>query len=750
MIKRFLLILWIAVGALGARAVEPVAGLVEALPSSTTAMNIPAVPAGHPRVYVRTNDLPVIRAKLAMPEFARAWERVRRGAATNTVAEAGPLCNAFIYLVQGDREQGRRAVDGALAGLKASTNTTEAGRTLVVPMHWASCVYDWCYDLLTADEKAAFVAEFQRIAGVHSPGYPARDRCLAVVGHDSEGWVLTGQLPAGVAIHDESPVMYDAAASLFFTKFVPVRNYQYASHSHHQGDSYGTRLVYDLSAAWLFRRMGAGDVFSRELQFVPYHWIYHLRPDGQQIRRGDSFDEGRSGRKQANMILAGSYFEDPVLLGMADGGYFIRQCSPMEEVFELLFRPPGIAVRPMSELPAAKYFPEPMGELVARTGWTMGAGSRDVLVHMRIGGTFFGNHQKRDMGTFQIYYRSPLAVASGSYEASYGTPHWRYSHETLASNGLLIFDPDEQPTKRQLNAGGQVVPNNGQDHPRDLETLLEKGYRQGLVTAQAFGPDPMRPEYALIAGDITKAYGPKAERVTRSMATLFTGDARYPAMLVLFDRVNATNETFRKTWLLHSFQEPALAGDGATIAGTGAAAPGGQLHIRSLLPEGASIRKIGGPGKEFWVESTATNYAIPETAKPPVEAGAWRVEISPGRPRRADEFLTVLTVMDAGNPAPPECRLIKGDTVAGVAVLDRAVVFSRCDTPTAQMAFTLDGKAPTHILLYGLEAGTWRVECDGRECHAGLPVAPGKGCLYFSGGPGRYELKLVGNKVGAP
>lgn len=151
MIKCFLLILWIAVGTLGARAVELVAEPVNPAPSVTNTVNIPAVPAGHPRVYVRTNDLPGIRAKLAMPEFARAWERVQRGAADGAVGEANPLCNAFIYLVQGDRAQGRRAIEGALAGLKASTNTTDAARTVMAPMHWASCVYDWCFDLLTVD-----------------------------------------------------------------------------------------------------------------------------------------------------------------------------------------------------------------------------------------------------------------------------------------------------------------------------------------------------------------------------------------------------------------------------------------------------------------------------------------------------------------------------------------------------------------------------------------------------------------------
>jgi hypothetical protein len=109
--------------------------------------------------------------------------------------------------------------------------------------------------------------------------------------------------------------MYDVAARLFFDTFVPPRNYHYAGHAHYQGAHYNTRLVYDLGAAWLFRRLGAGDVFSREQQFVPYEILYCLRPDGERLQRGDASTTGRSGRKRAIMILAGAYYEDPILAG---------------------------------------------------------------------------------------------------------------------------------------------------------------------------------------------------------------------------------------------------------------------------------------------------------------------------------------------------------------------------------------------------------------------------------------------------
>jgi len=78
----------------------------------------------------------------------------------------------------------------------------------------------------------------------------------------------------------------------------------------------------------------------------------------------------------------------------------------------------------IEELPTARFFPDPMGEAVVRTGWDLTKSSADTVVAMRIGGLFFGNHQRRDAGTFQIYHKGPLAMSSGHY-GSYGTSHWQ-------------------------------------------------------------------------------------------------------------------------------------------------------------------------------------------------------------------------------------------------------------------------------------------------------------------------------------
>lgn len=697
---------------------------------------VPQVPAGHPRVYVRPGDLPAIRAKIASPEFQEAWEQVKGAQADS---RHGYFYSAFVYLVTGDREAGRRAIEGGLNAVKASTDA----RTFGMPFHLTAILYDWCYDLLTPAEKQQFIAEFQRIAALDPPGYPADPRAGGVVGHSQEAWVLTGQLPAGVAIYDETKTMYDAAATLFQNTYVPVRNFHYRGHGHHQGDSYFSRFMYDQTASWLFRRMGAGDLLSREQQFVPYQILYKLRPDGQQMRRGDTFDD--SGRSDARKIedskrfcaqLTAYYYEDPYLLWAGESQLF-NDLGAFEKVFELLFRKPGLRSRPLPELPLTKYFAEPIGDMVARTGWNLGIQSSDAVIEMRIGQYFFGNHQRKDFGTFQIYYRGALAISSGLY-AGYGTDHWKYYyHPTISHNGLLIWDPDEGGG---VSDGGQRWPNGGKDHPPDLETMLTRGYQMGEVLAHEFGPDAQRPEYSYIAGDITKAYSNKVSQVTRSMVALNTGNGAYPAALVVFDRVHSAKPEFRKTWLLHSIQEPQISGRTVDIV-RNKGGYAGRLFTESLLPAEAEIHKLGGPGKEFWVESLGKNF--PASKRPPAEPGAWRIEVSPAAPAKEDRFLHVMTVAGAGALKAPEARKIEAQGMIGVEVLDRAVLFSDRGDLLTQTRFELRNGGAAKYLVCDVQPGDWVVSGGPKRASKTYTATPEGKCLYFEGAPGRYELRRL-------
>ena len=423
---------------------------------------------------------------------------------------------------------------------------------------------------------------------------------------------MRDMLSAGIAIYDEFPEMYRLAAGRFFREHLPARNWLYGGHAYHQGDSYGPhRFSWDTYPLWIFDRLGAGNVYNPEQRFVPYLWIYATRPDGQRLRAGDTFahsaPRGRPWDQYIGTLLTASYYGDGILLDQ-----FRRQggSGGNETIFEVLWRDTRLQPKSIESLPLSRYFGSPFGWMVARTSW----GQDAVVAEMKINEYNFVNHQHLDAGAFQIYYRGPLAMDSGLYSGSsgaYGSPHClNYYWRTIAHNSLLVYDPNEDFGRRGYgNDGGQRLPN-GRSEARNLDVLLkpENGYRTGKILSHGFGPDPQRPAFTLLQGDITMAYGKKVRQVTRSFVFLNLGDAEVPAAMVVLDRVVGADPEFRKYWLLHTTEEPRVDSTSA-VAECTQYGNHGRLTLDVLLPATTNLAldKVGGPGREFWV--FGTNYA---------------------------------------------------------------------------------------------------------------------------------------------
>ena len=349
------------------------------------------------------------------------------------------------------------------------------GRMMVT----GAIVYDWCYGLLSAEEKQAFVAELVRLAKTQECGYPPV-RQGSVTGHASEAMIMRDMISAGIAIYDEEPEMYRLAAGRFFREHLPARNWLYDGNAYHQGDSYGPyRFSWDCYPLMIFDRLGAGNVYNPQQRFVPYLWIYMTRPDGQRLRAGDTYMHSRPlgqpwGEGDGTMLFA-SYYGDGALLSqfLRHGGSADNEC-----IFEFLWRDPKLQAKPIESLPLSRYFGSPFGWMVARTGW----GEDAVIAEMKINETNFVNHQHLDAGAFQIYYRGALALDSGLYKGSsggYGSPHcMNYSWRTIAHNSLLVYDPVETFDRKGNygNDGGQRLPN-GRSEARSLEILQKPGKR---------------------------------------------------------------------------------------------------------------------------------------------------------------------------------------------------------------------------------------------------------------------------------
>jgi heparin/heparan-sulfate lyase len=705
-------------------------------------------PREHPRLYLQSADLPDVRRRMAHPVLKPVWQQLQDAAKMNTQIRVE--VDALRYLVDRDGQLGRRTIADGLRQMerfreeKEQNNSRKIGRMMVT----GAIVYDWCYALLTAEQKEAFAKNFVRLAGMLECHYPPR-RAGLVIGHPSEWMILRDMLSAGIAIYDEAPEMYRLAAALFFGEHVPARSWWYPGHAFSQGPGYAdARFLSDMYPLFMFDRMGAGNVFNPSQQFVPYEWIYLRRPDGKFIRSGD----GQNWPTRLGTLLTASYYHDGYLLS----NYLVDPEVPPDDplfhflwndpeskyprtsdnkIFEFLWRDPDLKPRPVSDLPLSRYFGFPYGWMVARTGWD----ASSAIVQMRVNIENLAGHQHADGGSFEIYYKEPLAIHSGVYQGvtgGYGSAHHsNYYQRTIAHNSLLIYDPDEKfmpgGRKELVNDGGQRLVANWVT-PHTLSDILKSDdYRTGTVEGQSFGPEPQRPAYTYLKGDITAAYSKKVRQVKGSFVFLNLNGNKVPAALVVFDRVVSANPGFRKYWLLQSVAEPKVSGNQAVLSG--------RLVNTTLVPEpdNTTAEVIGGKGREFWVfGKNFPNATVP----PDPEAGGWRVQISPKQARAEDLFLNVLEMTDDARPLP--VRKVDAGSLLGIQLADRVVLLSRNgERQQTPLQFQVEGQGIQRILVADLAEGTWQIWRDGQIVKPATGVSAEAGTLYFEGPAGSYQLR---------
>ena len=744
-------------------------------------VTVPLPPKEHPRVFVRSWEIPALKERMAHEAGRKIISKLKKASVPRTPQEDAAekdrgfryyakmrgltskvQLQALEYLVNGDEAQAREAIVSMLDTLKKTNFGTKndlsraSGSMLLV----GGMIYDWCYDQFTPEERQAYVNEFVRICHTMECHYPPK-RTEPIAGHSSEWMILRDMLSCGIAIYDEYPDMYHHVITMLYQDYIPVRNYTYRGHNYHQGSSYfNVRFTNDLNSLWILDKMGAGAIYDPAQQYVLYDMIYRRRPDGQVMPAGDCNPAPRKRPQSFSQpaMLAASYYHDPYIAYEYERK---PDTEPHMLMLELLWRDFDLKGKEPSDLPLTRFSGTPYGWMIARTGW----GKNSVVAEMKVNEQFYGNHQHMDGGAFQIYYKGPLAIDSGSYQGSsggYNSPHNKnYFKRTIAHNSLLVYDPSEKfacwnygggdKTEFATNDGGQRMPGDRWDTCRSFENLLSEAYTVGKTLAHGYGPDAHAPEYSYLKGDITKAYTSKVEDVRRSFVFLNLepkGNADLnpegaatdiPAVMIVYDHVVSADPSFKKYWLLHSIEEPQTGTQEFTVMRT-KDGDTGKLHCSVLLPE-ADVTKVGGPGKEFWV--FGENYPNAATTRPDPcnERGEWRVEVTPKTAVAEDCFLNVIQVMD-NTVTPLPVQKIDGEKVVGAAVGGRTVIFSRDGKALSEeFSFELPKAAgkKVKVLVTDLSAGKWTV-INGKKIIEQVDVDPESGSLYFTAAPGKYTL----------
>jgi|LSQX01.1.fsa_nt_gb heparin/heparan-sulfate lyase len=257
-------------------------------------------------------------------------------------------------------------------------------------------------------------------------------------------------------------------------------------------------------------------------------------------------------------------------------------------------------------MPIARHFED--GGLVLMSS---GFGEEDTYVLFSAGG---GKISSDDYDTthFSIYKQGDLALDSGS--GNLGEHTAKYARQTVAHNGVLIHLPGEN------NYGGQ-----------NRITQFAK--------VLAFETSPY---FSYVATDATGTYNPnKCKQMVRQFIYL------NPNHFIVFDRVVSSKAEYKKEWLLHTSNQPEIIGNEFK-----AEQDEGRIFCRTLYPLDAVIEKIGGEGKEFWVDGknwAPTAYLTRLNMKGSSATdtlGRWRVEVSPKVAKEEDSFLHFIQVSD--------------------------------------------------------------------------------------------------------
>lgn len=734
-------------------------------------VEIPIPPTVHPRLYLRSSDIPELRERLKNPEIKKTIVKIQKLGVDRTPEEEAKApdksgfryyaemrgvtsrvqLEALDYLLNKKKSVARKAIVAMLDTLR-NTNYGKKGDLSRASGQMLMCgamVYDWCYDQMKDSEKKAYINEFVRISKTMECGYPPKNT-EPIAGHSSEWMVMRDMLSAAIAIYDEFPEMYNHVMTMLCRDYIPVRNYVYAGHNYHQGTSYANvRFSNDLFSLWILDKMGAGAVYDPAQQFVMYDFLYRRRPDGMVLPAGD-VNPGIGGSYGLPAMLAYSYYKDPYL------AYEYKRNTKIDNhclIFDVLWRDYTIEPKSPETLPLTKYSGTPYGWMIARTGWD----KNSVIAEMKINEHFVGNHQHMDGGAFQIYYKGPLAIDAGAYHGTsggYNSAHNKnFFKRTVAHNSLLVFDPNEKfaswnyggtdKTEFADNDGGQRMPGDRWETCRSFADLLSDEYTTGQVLAHGIGGDYMAPEYSYLSGDITKAYSDKVKEVKRSFVFLNLKSEKVPAAMVVFDKVVSKNPEFKKHWLLHSIEEPQVSENGIIIKRT-KDGDSGMLSNTVLLPakENLDMQVIGGKGKEFWVNGT--NYAnAPQAGRPDPrnERGEWRVEVSPSAPANEDYFLNVIQVADNNCNELHKASLLKGENLVGAVIADRIVTFSKDgETINGKAEMDVQGNGTFKFVMTDMKPGTWQVKKDGKIFIPYKWVGTEDGVLSFEGGSGHYEF----------
>jgi hypothetical protein len=652
-----------------------------AFPMPTRAQQRQRVPSGHPRLFLRPEDLPRLR------ELARGREAERFGklvAEADRLIAAGPTPEpehmgssrdkenaelvkywwpnrlqtdkagreaetiAFVYLITGEKKYGEAArrwiLHLAAWNPDGPTNFTlncEAGKVM---LYRPARAYDWAWDALTPQDREVVRRvmvrrlaeaweswEVQRGTGhLNSPFGSHANRIWHKIGE--AGIAFLGEIP-------EAEVWLDYAVNKFYGCY-PV--WSDDDGGWHEGVSYWAGYM-SKAVWWLQVAKSALDIDGLKKPFfaqVGDYPLYIAPPGSPNMGFGDL-----SYRQPPPSIGGFLQYHVRARGAQPDGGrasywrWWTEQWRMQGEegVLGFLYAanlPPLPDPRPPLDLPQSKVFG---GVGVASLHSTLLDSKEDV--HFLFKASPFGtqSHGHNPHNSFQLNaYGEPLLVAC-TYRDLHGSKfHYEWAHSTVAQNAVLV-------------GGEGQVKHSPAPHGRIVESRLSGAW-----------------DY--VSGDATDAYAGRLARFRRNVVFV------KPDVIVIYDDLEAAEPaTFQ--FMLHALKEFSV---DERRASASVDLPGAGVDVRYLSPRPLAFRQWDGfepkPSTEF------PNH--------------WHLQAGTRDNAKALGVLTVLVPYRAGQRAAWTAERVESETALGVRITrggaTRLVGFRKHGVGGPA---TLDGKA---------------------------------------------------------
>ena len=758
-------------------------------PTSFTSANTYRAPKvypgeAHPRILFTPNSIDSLRANLGADENKTAYNRYISlsdspcdgkfksvtGSMTHNMdygITANIEAKAFRYAMTGEKIYGYQAIiaiKNAMLTIDVPHTVGDWCRAYGMILYVAGCVYDWCYDLLTEEDKAQLIHGCVNLLGMHleivcygGASNKAPTQQGTMCGHGCEGQLLVEYLSFAIACFDEAPEIYELVAGRVTNDYAEAQNFLYQSGSHWEGAFYGAyRTTFTLQSNILFDKMTDGKYrpFSDDLNRVVTTLTHYVRPDGQNLRIGDMNENMTASEYSPSRTINAAYYaaalyKNPELKEFAYKGLrsfnsFSNGGAGLSVVQLLATNDP--TVPHVSDKPKAltNTTTWPLTNLFARSAHD---NVNAFMVYMTMPENYFMSHGHAECGSFQIYYKGILASDSGKYATWASLHHMGYNMQTVSSNSLLIYNPNMEDVKNtyRINAlytGGQSVKTERSNYP-DTFDGMESYIGLGQCTSLGVANVEKNGQYlySYMGGDMTKAYDEETvDEVTRYMFAVATGNTDCPLVFLTFDRITSDDASYKKSALIHTQEEPTITNDGFAIVTNTKNGNSGKMIVQTVGFD-TEYTLIGGEGKQFWLSDklgnadTDTNLVAGSIA----EYGWGRIHISPAEAEKTNHMLTVMYVTDASNNSSlKKAEDLCSENLAGASLFGKSVLFPKNEKLlTKESSFTVNTAGECFVA--GVSAGSWTVTKDGKTV-ATVTVADGTNLLSFTAEAGNYVI----------